>query len=147
MHGRGSDDGPNVPADCTSDNPAELIKRGDAEVGRLVARIMHGKVWNEPGNVAIVVTFDEDDSAARKSGPQGCCGYDPASKANFGGGHIPTIVITNHGPRHVKDATPYNHYSLLRTTEAAFGITPFLGHAADTDKGIRTMTPLFAVSP
>jgi hypothetical protein len=37
-----------------------------------------------------------------------------------------------------------NHYSLLRTTEAAFGIETYLGHAADSDKGVMTMTPLFA---
>lgn len=147
MHGRGSDDGPNVPADCNDANEGALIKRGDTEIGMLVDKITHAQVWRDSGNVAIVITFDENDKAARKSGPQGCCGYDPHSKANFGGGHIPTIVITNHGPRHVKDATPYNHYSLLRTTEAAFGITTYLGHAADTDKGVRAMTPLFAVSP
>jgi phosphatidylinositol-3-phosphatase len=67
------------------------------------------------------------------------------SPVNFGGGRIPTIVITNHGPRHVTDATPYNHYSLLRTTEAAFGIKTYLGHAADSDKGVVVMAPLFSV--
>ena len=92
----------------------------------LVDKIMHSKVWSEPGNIAIVITFDENNKEARNSGVQGCCGYDPNSKANFGGGHIATIVITNHGPRHVADPTPYNHYSLLRTTEAAFGITTIL---------------------
>jgi len=146
MHGMGNDDGPNVPADCNGDtNLAGLIKRGDAEIGMLVDKITHSKFWSAPGNSAIVVTFDENNSEARKSGQQGCCGYDPKSLANFGGGHIVTIVITNHGPRHVVDPTPYNHYSLLRTTEAAFGIDRYLGHAADTDKGVVTMTPLFAV--
>ena len=41
---------------------------------------------------------------------------------NPGGGWIPTIVITNHGVRGLKDATPYDHYSLLRTTEDASGL-------------------------
>ena len=98
-----------------------------------------------PDNTAIVITFDENDAAERNTGPQGCCGYDPHSKANFGGGHIVTIVITNHGPRHLADATPYNRYSLLRTTEAAFGINQYLRHAADPSKGVVTLTPLFAV--
>ena len=44
------------------------------------------------------------------------------------------------------DATPYNHYSLLRTMEDAFGIANHLGHAADTDKGVVAMTPLFATA-
>lgn len=142
MHGS---DNPDAPVGCREDaDEAAVIKRGDAEVGVLVDKIMHSKVWTDPGNTAIVVTFDENNKAERSHGIQGCCGYDPHSKANFGGGHIVTIVITNHGPRHVEDPTPYNHYSLLRTTEAAFGIDEFLGHAADTNKGVVTMAPLFA---
>jgi phosphatidylinositol-3-phosphatase len=94
--------------------------------------------------VAIVITWDEDSS--KSDGQQGCCGSDPASKANFGGGHIPAIVVTNHGPRHVEDPTPYNHYSLLRSTEDAFGIGEHLGFAAQTGKAVRTMTPLFEVT-
>ena len=70
----------------------------------------------------------------------------PDASSNFGGGHIPTIVITNHGPRGVRDDTPYNPYSLLRTLEDAFGITQRLGHAADGRKGVRAMTPLFALA-
>ena len=143
MHGLGRDDGPGVPDDCSSSHPGALIKRGDAETGKLVDEIMRSKVWTASGNTAVVVTFDENNHEARKTGPQGCCGSDPSSKANFGGGHVVTIVITNHGPRHVADPTPYNHYSLLRTTEAAFGISEYLGHAADRDKGVVAMTPLF----
>ena len=70
----------------------------------------------------------------------------PEAPSNYGGGHIPTLVITNHGPRGVADDTPYNHYSLLRTIEDAFGIDEHLGHAAETDKGVVSMTPLFAIS-
>jgi hypothetical protein len=146
MHGMASDDSTVIPAGCDEDKDVgQVIRRGDAEFGMLVDQIMHSKVWTEKGNTAIVLTFDENDKASRKSGQQGCCGYDPKSLANFGGGRIVTIVITNHGPRHIADPTPYNHYSLLRTTEAAFGITTYLGHAADKDKGVLAMTPLFAV--
>lgn len=146
MHGMGAGNGPNVPADCNArTNLPGLIRRGDAELGMLVRKIMASSVWSAAGNTAIVITFDENNAEERKTGPQGCCGYDPNSIANFGGGHIPTLVITNHGPRHIADPTPYNHYSLLRTTEAAFGINEYLGHAADTANGIVTMTPLFAV--
>jgi len=149
MHGRNmNEDGPNVPADCdeTSNLPG-LIKRADEALGVLVGKIMASKTWSEAGNTAIVVTFDENNKEERNVGVQGCCGYDPKSPANFGGGHIVTLVITNHGPRHAVDATPYNHYSLLRTTEAAFGITEYLAHAADTEKGVVTMTPLFSATP
>ncbi len=145
MHGRGAEDGANVPPDCMKTNVSALIRRGDAEVGMLVGKLMHSKVWSDPGNAAIIITFDENNDEERHTGAQGCCGYDPKSLANFGGGHIPTVVITNHGPRHLVDPTPYNHYSLLRTTEDAFGITEYLAHAADKDKGVVSMTPLFAV--
>jgi phosphatidylinositol-3-phosphatase len=65
------------------------------------------------------------------------------SLADFGGGHIATVVITNHGPRGVNDPTPYNHNSLLRTTEDAFGIYEYLNGAGAIDKGVKPMTPLF----
>ena len=136
--------GPNVPADCEFDNDADRITRGDRMIGDLVAKIQGSPIWSKPGNVAIVITWDENEDGRTVKG-KGCCGYDPNSPANFGGGHIPTIVITNHGPRGVTDDTPHNHYSLLRTTEAAFGITEYLGHANDTGAGVRTMVKLFAV--
>jgi hypothetical protein len=47
----------------------------------------------------------------------------------------------------VVDDAPYNHYSLLRTTEAAFGIDEYLGHAADESRGVVTMSALFSVKP
>ena len=146
MHGLG--DVANVPSDCKERrDPVGLIKRGDAVVGALVDKIMASAVWREKGNSAIVITFDENDGDERDAGVQGCCGYDPASKANRGGGRIPTLVITSHGAGPVSDPTPYNHYSLLRTTEAAFGISEYLGHAAEADKGVTVMSPLFAVKP
>lgn len=146
MHGLGSD-APTAPEGRRGDeDPAALIRRGDAEFGMLVDKITRSKAWAEPGNFAIVITFDENNKEERKSGPQGCCGYDPRSLANFGGGHVVTIVITNHGPKGLADATPYNHYSLLRTTEVAFGIGRYLRHAADRSKGMVSMTPLFAVT-
>ena len=90
-----------------------------------------------------MVTFDEGAGKTR----EGCCAVTPEAPSNFGGGHIPTIVIANHGPRGLRDDTAYNHYSLLRTLEDAFGIGERLGHAADGDRGVRAMTPLFAVRP
>lgn len=140
---------PTPPPDCgvegrDPERIAALIQRGDKAIGGVVDEIMASPVWAGNRNVAIVITWDED--SYRSPGKQGCCGSAPDSKANFGGGHIPTIVVTNHGPRHVEDPTPYNHYSLLRTTEDAFGIEEHLGFAADNGKGVRTMTPLFEVT-
>ena len=85
----------------------------------------------------IVITWDEDDYADQGQTGTGCCGFDP------GGGHVVTMVITNNDDHHrsITDSTPYNHYSLLRTIEAAFRL-PYLAHAGDA--GVTTMTPLFA---
>jgi len=138
MHGRS---GPNVPDDCDFDNDDGRIARGDRTIRELVAAIQASPIWSAPGNSAIVITWDEDDDPHEKTGIQGCCGYDPNSAANFGGGHIATIVITNHGPRGITDDTPHNHYSLLRTTEDAFCIREYLGHAKDAD--VVPMTKLF----
>ncbi|HEX8805653.1 MAG TPA: alkaline phosphatase family protein [Candidatus Aquilonibacter sp.] len=102
---------------------AELIRRGDAVIGDLVRKIQSTDAWKSADNVAIVITFDESEN-----------------KTEPGGGHIPTIVITNHGPRHKSDGTAYTHYALLRTIEDAFGIRQYLGRAAQS----QPMAPLFA---
>jgi phospholipase C len=141
MHGR--DAGPDVPQDCRKGDMRALIGRGDRVIGELVDRIMRSPIWLAAGNTAIVITFDENDKDERVGPDQGCCGTEASSATNSGGGHIPTIVITNHGPRAVIDATPYNHYSLLRTTEKLFGIPEYLGHAADERAGVRVMSALF----
>lgn len=144
MHGI---EAPGVPADCEKSNEAGRRARGDAAIARLVEQIQHSPIWTKPGNTAIVITFDEDGKPRDPAAPQGCCGFQPGSTAEFGGGHIVTIVITNHGPHRVTDPVPYNHYSLLRTTEDALGIDEHLGHAGDTAAGVVPMTPLFAVAP
>ena len=146
MHGLS---GENVPDDCVLDRAKpetlhSVIRRGDKAIGAVVDRIVTSSIWATSRNVAVVVTWDEDDGDT--IGTQGCCGFDPSSPANFGGGHIATIVITNHGPRGVTDSTPYNHYSLLRSCEEAFGITEYLGFAAADDKGVKPMSPLFDIS-
>jgi len=123
MHGTGG---------CSDTNG--LIQAGDQYVGTTVSEVMASPTWKE-GNNAIVITWDEDDFSDQGQPGTGCCGADP------GGGHVVTIVITNHGAGHVTDNTAYNHYALLRTFEAAFGL-PCLAHACDSV--VPTMAPLFA---
>ncbi|MDE2571224.1 MAG: phosphoesterase [bacterium] len=137
--------GPNVPADCRSANVQRRIARGDRVAKRLVGEIEASPIWRAAANAAIVITWDESDDSERAFGAQGCCGSGPSRRANQGGGRIPTIVITNHGPRHRIDATPYNHYALLRSIDDAFGIYAYPNGAADWRDGVRPMTPLFAV--
>jgi hypothetical protein len=145
MHGLPA--GVNVPSDCTYDAGEKLISRGDAAAGRLVDKILKSPVWSRPDNSAIVITFDEGDPSHPGGHAAGCCGSLPSDPENPGGGWIATIVITNHGPRALTDLNPYNHYSLLRTTEDAFGISEHLGHAADDAHRVLDMTALFYIKP
>jgi phospholipase C len=125
MHGTGG---------CSGESG--LISTGDAYVGSTVNAIMSSKVWQE-GRNAIVITWDEDDFSDEGQPGTGCCG------ANPGGGHVPTIVITNktnHYP--FTDNTAYNHYSLLLSLEDAFGL-PCIANACDSADGVVPMTKLF----
>ena len=135
MHGVGR----NAPPDCSDFNVSGLIRRGDTHAKLLISELMGSKTWNSSDRDAIVVTFDEDDH----HGKEGCCGIDRNDPSNSGGGRIPTIVITNHGPRGVVDTTPYSHYSLLRTIEYAFGIKTYRVHANAPD--VVPMVKLFAI--
>ena len=126
-----------LPDDCSDLHPADLIERGDRHAAAIVAEIMASAAWRGKDNSAIAITWDEDDGGSKAS----CCGTDSRDPANAGGGHIATIVISNHGPRHVADATPYSHYSLLRSIEDAFGIHQHLERASAP--GVVDMTPLF----
>jgi hypothetical protein len=123
MHGIGGGVCPESPT---------LFQMGDAYVASTVTAIMNAPVWQR-GNNAIVVTWDEDDF---QTSNLGCC------DANPGGGHVATIVITNHGSRGITDDTAFNHYSLLATIQTAFGLG-CLQNTCDTTN-VKPMTKLFA---
>ncbi len=110
-----------------------LVAAGDSYVDKTVSEIMASNQWHE-GRNAIVITWDEDDFSDSGQPGTGCCG------STVGGGHVATIVITNKTTSPIIDATPYNHYSLLRSMEEAFGL-PCLAHACDS--AVTPMTPLF----
>lgn len=123
---------------CDIRGYAGKIRRGDEVLGALVAKIQRSRAWQTRQNIAIVITFDENGGKNRR----GCCSVLDYGSSSYGGGHIPTVVVTNHG-RGGSDDTPYNHYSLLRTIEDSFGIKDHLRHAADLN--VAPMTPLFRV--
>jgi len=113
-----------------SDNA--LVGMADKLVGKLVAHIQGARFWAR-GNNAIVITFDE----GADGDTSGCCGTVP------GNGQVATVVITSHGPRGLKDPTPYNHYSLLQSLQRAFGLG-CLEQTCDTTD-VTPMTSLFSV--
>jgi len=129
MHGTGAC--PGYP-DAGGDNgpPAynALLLAGDKAVKNLVYTITSSRAFT-PRSI-IVVVWDEDDYYSSL----GCC-----KSPRIGGGHIAAIVIpgTYTGAR--RDATLYNHYSLLKTIEDGWGFAR-LRNAADPS--INTMFDL-----
>jgi len=97
-----------------------LILQGDVTVNRIVTAIKNSQVWNR-GNNAIVVVWDENDYTATAN-------------------QVLLIVDTNHGKQGVVSGRPYNHFSLLKSLEAGFGL-PCLNHACDSN--VNVMTDLF----
>jgi hypothetical protein len=96
-----------------------LIAQGDAFVGKIVNQITASSMW-ETGDNAIIVTFDEGNIATSQ---------------------VATIVITNHGPRGIRDNTSYNHYSLLASIQQTFGLGCLVNSCTATP-----MAPLFAIT-
>ena len=116
QHGRGPGE---VGPGCSAD--AGTIAQGDATVKELVRAVKASPAWSH-GHNAIVVVWDEND-------------YGPESN------QVVTIVDTNYGVKGITSKVKYNHFSLLKTLEAGFGLD-YLNHAAD--KNVQLMSDLFA---
>ncbi len=87
---------------------------GDSWLAGAVPQMLDSSQYRA-GTTAVFITWDENDS---------------------GGQRVPTYVV---GPSVVpgsRSAVPYNHYSLLRTTEDLLGLQPLIGAAA-TAPGMR----------
>jgi phosphatidylinositol-3-phosphatase len=101
----------------------------DAFLKEWVPRIEASPAYQQDG--ALIVTFDESESGA-----DGCCVEDHPNTPNAGGqtpgpggGRTGTVVVSNFVKPGTTTDHPYNHYSLLRTVEDLFGLSP-LGYAA-----------------
>jgi phospholipase C len=80
------------------------VKRGDVWLSVWLRRILTSRSYLA-GNTALFVMWDED-------------------------GIIPNIVISPTTRPGTAPTTPFDHYSLLRTTEDMLGIRTYLGQAA-----------------
>jgi hypothetical protein len=130
QHGRGNGGqscnfDPNDNGSQAGLNPA-LILRGDMTVRKIVTAIKSSAAWHSGAN-AIVVLWDEND-------------YSAAPNTN----QVPLIVETNYGVNGVRSAGRYNHFTLLKSLEAGFGL-PCLNHACDTTMPI--MPDMFGGGP
>ncbi len=108
---------------CGGTTPLEwglLIAQGDATIGKLVTGIKASPAWKH-GRNAIVLVWDENDFT---------------NAAN----RVVMLVETSYGTNGHVSTEAYDHYSLLRTLEAGFGL-PCLNHACDATS--RVMNDLF----
>ncbi len=115
QHGRGTSE---VGPGCS--DTQNTIAQGDAALSILIPAIKNSKVW-EQGNNAIVVVWDENDYSSLPN-------------------QVVTIVDTNYAPGGKTSNVKYNHFSLLKTIEAGFGLD-YLNHAADHN--VKVMSDLF----
>jgi phosphatidylinositol-3-phosphatase len=91
------------------------LATGDAWLQTWVAKILASPAWQQNG--ALFLTFDESDHSDGSS----CCTYAM-------GGHVLTLVISPLAKPAYRSQVAYDHYSLLRTIEQAWGM-PLLGKA------------------
>jgi phosphatidylinositol-3-phosphatase len=90
-----------IPNQCNSAHDC-AIHRADGWLASFVPQILDSEAFKAGG--ALVITFDED------------AGDDPS------GGHVTTIVATPSMTAGTRSAVRYDHYSLLRTVQDAWGL-------------------------
>lgn len=115
QHGRGSSE---MGTGCSVD--ANVIAQGDAALSVLIPAIKKSTAWKE-GRNAIVVVWDENDYSSLPN-------------------QVVAIVDTNYAPAGKTSNVKYNHFSLLKTIEAGFGLD-YINHAAD--ENVKIMSDLF----
>lgn len=85
------------------------VAQGDAWLSQQIPKLQAAPAWTEQQSL-LVITWDEDDNAP--------------------GNQVATIVIADQVPAGFRSAVRYNHYSLLRTIEVAWGLAPLTSNDA-----------------
>lgn len=115
-------------APCRNGEPGGLIS-ADTFLRQWVPRILAAPAFRRDG--LLVVIFDEGVDAAACCGEQGLPNGPPPGIFGPGGGRIGAVLLSPFIKPGTVSATPYNHYSLLRTMEDIFGVS-HLGYAASS---------------
>jgi hypothetical protein len=79
------------------------VAQGDAWLSSEIPVILAAPAWTQQRSL-LVITWDENDNAP--------------------GNRVATLVIADGVPAGFQSSASYNHYSLLRTVEAAWGLSP-----------------------
>jgi phospholipase C len=90
----------------------------DAWLTELLGRLVPALQAASPSYL-LVLLFEEGQGNAS------CCDLPPEA-----GGRVPVVLYSPLVKNGFEDATPYTHYSLLKTISTSWGL-PWLGHAAD----------------
>jgi phosphatidylinositol-3-phosphatase len=113
---------------CVDGQPGGLVSV-NTFLQQWIPMLQGSRAYRDGG--LIVVTFDESGSGA-----DGCCVEDAPNTPNAGattqgpgGGRVGAVLLSPYIKAGTVDNTPYNHYSLLRSVENIFGLSP-LGLAA-----------------
>jgi acid phosphatase len=88
------------------------VARGDAWLSGQIPALLSAPAWTEQQSL-LVITWDEDDNAP--------------------GNRVATLFIADQVPAGFRSATAYNHYSLLRTIEVAWGLAPLTANDAQAN--------------
>jgi phosphatidylinositol-3-phosphatase len=98
------------------------VAQGDAWLSRQIPALLSAPAWTEQRSL-LVITWDEND--------------------NSPGNQVATIVIADEVPAGFRSGVAYNHYSLLRTIEVAWGLAPLTANDAQA----AVMSDFFATTP
>jgi phosphatidylinositol-3-phosphatase len=120
-------------APCVDGEPGGLVS-ADAFLRAWVPRILGSEAYRRDG--LLIITFDES-SALGTEAVAACCGETASPNSAYppglggpGGGRIGAVVLSPRVRGGTVSSEPYNHYALLRTLAALFGVPP-PGLAAD----------------
>jgi phospholipase C len=116
---------------CVDGRPGGLVSANEF-LKTWIPRITGSPAYADGG--LLIVTFDEGDSDNSD-----CCGepMGPNTPNNAGptpgngGGRVGAVLLSRYIKPGTVNATPYNHYSLLRSMEDVFGL-PHLAYAAQS---------------
>lgn len=105
-----------TPSMCNNAHNCKLMIT-DAWIANLLDQLIPA-LEEQSQKYLIILNWDEGQDN------DSCCGL-----PNTGGGRIAVVLISPFVKNHFEDATPYSHYSILKTISASWHL-PYIGHAA-----------------